>query len=259
MENNFLDTAKQRMEQMQNSPEYQASCRYFSSECARLEAIATELLTRSEELQAHCEANTVRKEYASGSTLHRGFYCPSPAYDLIVVGTKRGKLLKRFTAASKPSHEYGFDANGRLLYCKWFHNGQPADTEYLVYEEHCIYGITMSKDGNLTYFTEEALECGRLTDYSHCMFLPLNGVPSCLEISQEHYEYDTQGLSSCDMHHYMQTKATPPGLPESVLAMIPKEVCRHIGKFQFQRENGLLVSYTNQQGREYQVLTQRKA
>ena len=259
MNSNFLDTAKQRMEQLQKSPEYQASCQYFAAECARLEAIATDLLTRTEELQAHCQVNTVHKAYSSGSTLHRGYYCPSITYDLIVGGAKRGKLLKRLTASSKPSHEYGFDADGKLLYCKWFYNGKPSYTEYLLYEDHGIYGITFSNDGNLHFLTEEALHSGKLTDYSYCIFLPLNGAPHCCEITHEHYEYDAHGLSVCDMHHYMHTRSTPPGVPESLLAMIPKEVYRHIGKFQFRRENGLLISYTNQQGHEYQVLTQRKA
>lgn len=255
----FLNTVQERINQMQNSPEYQAKCQYFSEECVRLQAIAQDLYMRKQKLQAHCEAATVRTEYASGSTLHRGYYCPSPTYDLIVGGTKRGKLLKRLTAASKPSHEYGFDANGKLLYCKWFSNGQPTHTEYLVYEDHCIYGITVSKDGNLAYFTEEALEDGKITKYSHGLFLPLNGAPSCFEISQEYYEYDTQGLSLCDMHHFMQPPPAPPGVPESLRAIIPKAICRHIGKYQFRRENGLLISYTNQQGHEYQVHTQRNA
>lgn len=255
----FLNTVNARMEQMRKSPEYQAQCQRFSEECARLQAIAQDLYVRKEELQAHCEAATIRKEYASGSTLHRGFYCPSLTYDIIVGNAKRGKLLKRLTAASKPSHEYGFDAEGKLLYCKWLFKGQLAYTEYLVYERHCLYGIAISKDGDLAYFTEETLDGGRLTVYSHCLFLTRNGAPSCLKISQEHYEYDTQGLSICDMHHFMQPPTCPSGVPEDLLAIIPKAIYQHIGKFQFRRENGLLISYTNQQGHEYQVNTQRKA
>ena len=255
----FLNSVHERMEQLLKSPEYQAHCQHFSLECERLETIAQNLYARKEGLRAHCEAATVRKEYASGSTLHRGFYCPSPTYDIIVGNTKRGKLLKRLTAVSKPSHEYGFDADNKLLYCKWLFKEQPAYTEYLVYEEHCIYGIAFSKDGDLAYLTEETWEDGRLTGYSHCMFLPLNGAPYCREISQEHYEYDTEGLSACDMHHFMKRTPAPPGLPESMLSMIPKSLYQHIGKYQFRRENGLLISYTNQQGHEYQVHTQRNA
>lgn len=255
----FEKAVKQRMDQLQNSPEFQANCQRFSQECARLEAVALELYLQIKALQVRCRENTVRKEYASGSTLHRGFYCPSPTYDIIIGNTKRGKLLGHLTKASKPSHEYGFDADGRLLYCAWLRDGQPTQTEYLVYEGDRILGITLDHDGSLSCLTEETLHNGRITHYLQGLFLPMEQSFRCTEVSYEHYGYDTEGLASCDMHHYMQTVFVPAGLPERALALLPKEVYRHIGKYLFRRENGLLISYTNQQGREYQVLAQRNA
>ena len=255
----FPNAVNDLMEKLQQSPEYHANCRHFSQECARLQNVARDLYVRKEALQAYCEAATVRKEYASGSTLHRGYYCPSPTYDIIVGNTKRGKLLKRLTVVSKPSHEYGFDANGKLLYCKWIRKGKTIYTEYLVYEDDRIFGLTVSCGGDLSYFTEELWSDGKLTDYSNGLFLPKDGEYFCIEISQEHYTYDVQGLSACEMHRFMQTPFIHPGVPETVLARIPQMVYQHIGKFRFQRKNGFLISYTNQQGHAYQVHTKRKA
>lgn len=255
----FPNAVNNLMEKLQQSPEYNANCQHFSRECARLQTVAQDLYVRKEALQAYCEEAAVHKEYASGSTLHRGYYCPSPTYDIIVGNTKRGKLLKRLTVVSKPSHEYGFDANGKLLYCKWLRKGKPIYTEYLVYEDQCIFGITVSQDGNLAVLTEEILHNGTLTDYSYGLFLPKDGSFFCVEISQEHYTYDAEGLFTCDMHRFMQTPFVHPGIAEHVLAVIPKAVYQHIGKYQFRRENGHLISYTNQQGHEYQVFMKRKA
>lgn len=246
-ENTLFNVVREITASLQESAEYQAGCQHCSLACKKLEIIAQRLYARKEELQTHCSCDTVRKEYASGSMLHRGYYCPSPTQDIIVGNVKRGKLLKRLTCVSKPSYEYGFDTDGKLLYCKWLNNGKPTYIEYLVYEDHSIFGITLYRNGEIAYLTEERILNGRLTDYSFGIFSSGDSTFRCNVMEQEHYEYDAQGLCSCDMHQYVQASATSPAI-----------YC-HSGKYAFQRKNGLLTSYTDQHGREYQVRIRRKA
>ena len=249
MLDDILGTYAQSMQKTRDDPAYQAGCLRFSQELDRLEEIFSKLSQQKAALKSYCDANTVRREYASGSDLHRGFYCPSPTFDIIVGKTKRGRLLKRLTSASKPTHEYGFDANGKLLYCKGLLGGQSAAVEYLIYEGQRVYGITFEEDAFPRYLTEETFRDGKLTDYAHCLFLLLDNGYSSREITLEHYEYDDEGLCLCSMDRYCQSSPLP----------IPEGLYQHMGSYRFRRENGLLVSYTNEKGHEYQVYTQRKA
>lgn len=258
MDNFSFEALKQRMESMQQSPEYQASCQRFSLECARLEAVARGLYARKEELQAHCDVATVRKERASGSTLHRGFYCPSPTYDLIVGNTKRGKLSKGLPVTSRHSHEYGFDTNGKLLYCKWLFKGQLTHTEYLVYGDSTVYGITVEKDGRISTITEEIYAQGKLRQFLRCLCIPTKDGFGCQEIDCESYEYDSEGLCSCMMHHFM----TPPqDVPEALSGLIPPMPypIYRCDQYLFERKDGFLTGYTNTKGNSYPVRFRRKA
>ena len=255
MDDFSFEALKQRMEQMQQSPEYQASCQHFSLECMRLEAIARDLYVRKEKLQAQCDAATVRKEYASGSTLHRGFYCPSPTYDIIVGNTKRGKLLTRLTVISRPSHEYGFDANGRLLYCKRFYRGHPFYTEYLVYNESTVHGITVDRDGRISTITEETYARGKLQQFLHGLCLPTKDGFCCREIDCESYEYDSKGLRSCMRHHLIIPPQDTPETLKDLLPQIPYPIYQCL----FERKDGFLTGYTNQMGVFYPARFQRKA
>lgn len=243
-----LEELRERWKQLYQSPEYQASCRHFTAECARLEAIARDLYARKEELQAHCDAATVRKEYASGSTLYRGFYCPSPVYDLIVGNTHRGRILKRITKASTPSHEYGFDANGRLLYCKSFYMERHSYTEYLVYGENIVHGITVDRSGRVSTITEEIHAQGKLQQFLHCLCTPTKGGFSCREIDCESYEYDDEGLFRCTRCHFSS--------PSKDIPEVPIYRC---DQCLFERKDGFLTGYTSEMGDFYPARFQRKA
>lgn len=248
----------QRMAQMQQSPEYQASCQRFSQECARLEAIATDLLTHKEELLAHCGANTVRTEYASGSTLHRGFYCPSPTYDIIVGNTKRGKLLKHPTILSNPSHEYGFDADGRLLYCKRLYKRSVTMTEYFVYRKNLVYGILLDADGDISVITEETYTDGKITQYLHGLCVPSGDHFHCMEINCEEYEYDAGGLLRCHMHNLLLPQQNPPEFLKEVMLPFMWQPIYRSDSYLFERSGGYLSSYTCRQ-HTYRVHARRKA
>ena len=54
-----------------------------------------------DELRKKALAETCYREYSKGGeSMHRGYYCPSPVYDLLVGNVNRGRLLKRRPAVS---------------------------------------------------------------------------------------------------------------------------------------------------------------
>ena len=54
-----------------------------------------------DELRKKALAETCYREYSKGGeSMHRGYYCPSPVYDLLVGNVNRGRLLKRRPAVN---------------------------------------------------------------------------------------------------------------------------------------------------------------
>ena len=77
------------------------------------------------DLYYHRKNVILKQEYAiGGETIYRGFYCPSPIYDILIGGCNRGRPLKRFPKNSRPTYIYGFDKNYKLMitdfiYSEW--------------------------------------------------------------------------------------------------------------------------------------------
>lgn len=258
MANSFLDDLNARMQEAQSSPEYQSGCQRFREECLRLEAIAKELLPSVALLEENCLRDTVRKEYAAGSDLHRGYYCPSPTYDLVVGNTKRGKLLKKPAVLSKPSHEYGYDAQGRMLYCKWLDSDRVSMTEYLIHQGNTVYGILVDRDGDISTITEEVYSDGKLTGYLQGLCIPCGSSFQCGEINCEYYEYDAEGLFRCEMHSLKLPMQDPPAFLNGVLPDFMQQPIYSREAYDFQRENGYLTGYLCE-GHKVRIRTRRKA
>lgn len=84
--------------------------RMLREECERLKALAAPYADKKEELAREISDSIVREEQAvGGETLHRGFYYPSPVYDIVVGNVHRGNVLKRVTSRSKVIWRYGFE------------------------------------------------------------------------------------------------------------------------------------------------------
>ncbi len=112
----------------------------------------------------------VKQEVATNSTLHRGYYCPSPIIDLVMGGVTRGKILKRPTKRSHISYRYFFNSESKLAYIQNY--GARVDltaTEYIIHDEGCIYGITLL-DGVPCAVSEERYERQRIISYTHISF-----------------------------------------------------------------------------------------
>ena len=222
-----LTERKRRLAFMLSSPENQQSCQQFQKEFERLVRFAaSQQLTVLKNLR---ETETVRREFASQSDLHRGYYCPSPVYDLIVGNTHRGKLLNRITSRSKPSHAYGFDDNKQLLWCDFINNGNVSMSEYLVYRDHVIYGITFDSTGHIRLVTEEVYQNSTFIQYTRCLCPTLNGTPQCVELLREEYTYDEAGIRSSTWYKYIHASDLPTVFKST--------------EFSFQREDGYIVSY----------------
>ncbi len=72
-----------------------------------------------DKLYKEAESAVVREEYCIGSDMLLGYYNPSPVLDLVVGNMNRGKISDKRTRLQKPTHNYGFDENGRLRIIKY--------------------------------------------------------------------------------------------------------------------------------------------
>lgn len=238
-----LDARKHQLNEWYQSEKYQQLCQHFTAECNRLSLTAQRLFSRIDAVKATCQAQTVRQELAVQCRYaHRGFYCPNPVYELIIGNSRRGKILKRPSATSKPVYEYGFDACDQLL---WAHNREQNNTEYLIYEGNTVCGITVDKNGTPSTFTEETYENGRITVFYIAHFYPFSSDFSCMMLKADYFEYDALGLCAVKMYEHMVPPQSDPDFAAKLNLPAPflKSNCRCIVNWRFEREDGLLTGY----------------
>lgn len=139
--------------------------------------------------------------------MYLGYYCPSPVQDLVIGNVHRGKILKKLTKASKPTHRFGFDENGRLRTVSdpQRETDKVCEGNFLDYREDQVV-IT----GFRTYdkFPESLAICeynekGLITKYT--LGLLLHG--RCDEIQQETYYYSDDGqMQTADFRYCMNNR-----------------------------------------------------
>lgn len=178
-------------------------------------------------LNAETSGQVVRTEVGSKSDLHRGFYCPSPVYDIFVGNAKRGKLLKRLTTRSNQYYIYGFDMADRLVRAERYVEGTLAGVEHIYYSGPNVYGIELHQWGVLRRMSKETYCEGKLISYCTVLFLHTSEKCDIVDMTKEQYVYDDNGLAEC-----------------CFIRFIPcTESCRQT-LYQFQRKDGLLHTYT---------------
>ena len=134
-------------------------------------ALAWEYLQKEPSLEAEIEVLCSdipigKEEYALGARyLHRGFYCPSPIYDKVVVNARRGRIAKRMTKASRPTNRYEFDLEGKLRISETIYPNGSMKTEFIFYEDDVIFGLTYDRQDYLSMLTVERYSKGRITSY----------------------------------------------------------------------------------------------
>lgn len=182
-------------------------------------------------------------ELCRGSSLHRGYYHPSPIYDIIVGNAKRGKIVRSSCTAKDCSHRYTYTADGKLQHVESFANGKTAYTEYLIYLADKRIGLTIDCYNYLSAISEERFEMGRLASFSlaNCIF---DGHSySCYNYHEEQYYYDDIGLFQCDFINFSTSSRY----------LINEQ-------YSFERTNGYLSAYTNTTSHiRYAISKKRKA
>lgn len=141
-------------------------------------------------------------QYArAGVTLQRGYYCPSPVYDLVVGGANRGRLLKSpARCKTPPDFAYGFDAQGRLIvvdgpYSDLTHG--PYFREAILREENREIGLRMDTNDRLCGISICRYESGRIAEYVAALWLDRRS-GSFTSFEQEVYTYQDGHLSAMD-------------------------------------------------------------
>lgn len=153
--------------------------------------------------------SAVRKEYSNNeSGMYRGYYCPSPVDDLIIVGCRRGKLLKRITKRTNPDREYLFDSNNRLVAVNSLLDWKAVHTEVLIYEDNLVTGIDIDNYDNSI---SEISECTYDSDNKIKSFLTASissnkTIKTTIEeIELEKYSYDKSGLNEVEIISYYKS------------------------------------------------------
>jgi len=170
--------------------------RRLAPELQRLKRIIEEYREQRLTLKKQLEKEIVREEFSSdGLTIHRGYYCPSPVQDIIVGGCKRGRLLKRMAANSKPTYKYGFNAEGELILV--YSGGA---VELIIRKAQTETGLfLMDRALDITSITECAFRSdGKIASYTHAFCVPL-GTKYHIMIyphtyKEEIYSYSEEGL-----------------------------------------------------------------
>jgi hypothetical protein len=142
------------------------------------------------------ESEIVNYEYSKGGeTIHRGYYCPSLIYDLIVGNAKRGRRLKRKPEFGKYSYEYGFDLENRLLRVKNVNEFTTPDSrfneEYLVYNNDIVYGVEFNNMGSIEFVSKSTYENGNIVKYE----CSVCGTRQYATLYYEEYFYENNMLS----------------------------------------------------------------
>ena len=132
-----------------------------------------------------------------GANLHRGFFHPSPIYDLVIGNVKRGRLVDISAANGELTHLYFYNQQGALIRVEsWFRN-RLAYTEHLIYEPDRILGVTCNHLGILAAVSEEMYVQGILRSFSLANFHHLDNLYSCFELRME----ETQFHSARKLYH----------------------------------------------------------
>lgn len=172
------------------------------SECNRFTVIAKKYLPNCQEIYSNLISKVVRKEYSTGGELiTRGYYCPSPIYDIVVGNCKRGKLLKKVTSRSKPTYEYCFDKNDKLIIVNYLYSNF---TEILEYNNDTVLGITFS-----TGLKSEIISVTECKYDRHGRIISFVNADSCYNncnidnLKKEYYFYNDSGLCKAEDFDYL--------------------------------------------------------
>lgn len=207
-----------------NSKENREVCEPFILDCQRLAENAYQYKDRIKSIYEKLNGEVIRREYAvGGENLHRGFYCPSPVFDVVVGKAARGKLLKRLTIRSHPTYTYCFNKDNRLIITD--HHGS---SEVVLHNDGVETGIGFSNEYEITTLAECTYDGNQIKSFVHCLYNSYN--KKCDYYYLETYEYSEGKLMSSDLFQFSNSCTAP--------------ILQH-SKYLFQHdEEGYLLHYT---------------
>lgn len=148
------------------------------------------------ELKDSAEKETVRCEYSKGGlTIHRGYYCPSPVYDLIVGNCKRGKLLKKKSDFPNYTYEYSFDKDSNLIRVRGINEltapKSHLDKEFLIYKNNIVYGVEFNIRGDIDVVSKCTYDNGNIITYERSLCT----TDEYADLHYEIYQYENDVIS----------------------------------------------------------------
>lgn len=150
---------------------------------------------------------------AMSRNLHRGVYCPSPVLDILITNSKRGKILVRPSEKSRITNRYIYDTAGKLIIADNYTDNKMISSEYLLYQDCFVYGITIGMSGRLVCVSEEQYQDRRLVSYICAYYSEEGNKAACYQMDCELFRYDDLGLMDWDYYqlHYGWENIAPSG------------------------------------------------
>lgn len=173
--------------------------KFFHSECERYDELIHDMRSQCKQDYLENVESSVRYEHSvGGEVMMWGYYSLSPITDLIVGGVNRGKLLKRMTYRSKPTHKYYFDENEKLTAIDILDSSHYVVIYYL---DDTVIGIRFNDSEDFGFSIESLVEAkfdseSRIISYSEATY----SLGRINEIYREIFFYDETGL--CKAHTF---------------------------------------------------------
>lgn len=210
-----------------NSDQYKAMSHSIISECEALIDLGKTMIQHASLLLQTASNSESNKTFCTGSSLHRGFYCPSPIYDIIIGNAKRGKLRNKIVSRNKNFYQYFFDSTGELLVVDHVVDGEIIEKELMLYEENIRYGITVDSSNQLVSISKESFHNNTLMEYALLNVISIDCNSLIYLYHKETYSFDTDGLVSCVWNEF-----------DSAVDVL-QSITYH-----FKREDGMLTEYS---------------
>lgn len=181
------------------------------------------------------------ERFGTQSPLHRGYYCPSPIYDVVIGNCKRGRILNSPTR-SGAWFQYSFDEAGNLIYVKHPIGTRTPIIEYLFQNGDEVIGVTVDEYQKLHFVSIETYENGVLKDYKTALFAPMQG-PPLWNFRCESYGYDNIGLRNANVVQ-LDFSCHSRGMVSTQSVDVYNATALYQANYQFERKDGYLSAYT---------------
>lgn len=200
---NHFESTDMNFLNRQNTSETVLLQNEFATECKRFTCIAARYKNTLISLYEKLLSKVAYREYSvGGEMIIRGYYCPSPIYDIVSSNCNRGRMLKRVTSRSRPSYEYCFDKDNKLIIVNYCHSDAVEILDYL--GEDIVFGVTFypNSEYEIGSIVESKIQRdGRIVSFIKALSCYNDGVID--ELEKEVYSYDATGLCNAKVFHYL--------------------------------------------------------